>query len=144
MTQRLSRSTWLPGRPADVFPFFADAGNLVRITPPELPIEMRVGALIDYRLTLFGVPFGWRTRISRWDPPNSFCDEQIRGPYAEWVHEHEFIEDKGGTRMEDRVQYALPLGPLGGIALPLVRRELARIFDYRRDVIGQLLGTKPA
>jgi len=144
----LSRSTWLPRPLAEVFPFFADAGNLGRITPPALrfriltplPVEMKVGALIDYRLSLFGVPFGWRTRIREWRPPHRFVDEQIRGPYASWIHTHEFREERGGTRMDDRVEYALPFGPVGRIALPLVRRQLEHIFDYRARVIPELLG----
>jgi ligand-binding SRPBCC domain-containing protein len=135
-----------------VFPFFSEAGNLARITPPELafayetplPIEMKVGALIDYRLRLYRVPFRWRTRISAWDPPRAFVDEQVRGPYRLWQHSHWFRPAEDGSRrtlMVDEVRYALPLAPLGEVAHFLVRRTLERIFDYRREVIGELFGT---
>ncbi len=147
MAHVLARSTWID-RPIDeVYAFFADAGNLERITPPELrfriltplPVAMRVGTLIDYRLALFGVPFAWRTEISRWDPPHGFVDRQLAGPYRHWTHTHEFSAERGGTRMQDTVQYALPLGPLGLVALPLVKRQLARIFDFRESTIQELL-----
>lgn len=147
----LERSTWLPLSVDAVFPFFADAGNLERITPPELrfrvltplPIEMRAGARIDYRLALFGVPFRWRTEIPVWEPPHRFVDVQLQGPYREWVHTHTFVEEAGGTRMVDRVVYALPLGRLGLLALPLVRRQLDRIFDFREAAIRTLLPEAP-
>lgn len=144
-----------------VFPFFADAGNLALITPPELgfriltptPVEMRRGTLIDYRLRLFGIPFGWRTRIADWDPPRSFADEQLRGPYALWHHTHLFESvDLGGagvggttapaalgTRMTDRVRFRLPMGILGAPALPLVKLQLRRIFTYRARAISEHL-----
>ena len=145
--QRLERSTWIPRPVGEVHLFFADITNLQRITPPELrfrivtpvPVEMRTGALIDFQLSLFGMPFRWHTEISSWDPPHRFVDRQLAGPYAQWVHLHEFVSERDGTRMRDAVDYTLPLGVLGLAALPLVRRELERIFDFREAAITQLL-----
>jgi len=145
----LERSARLP-RPLDeCFAFFADAANLERITPPELrfrilsplPIAMREGAFIDYRLRLWGVPVRWRTRIACWEPGRRFVDEQIRGPYRLWEHTHEFRAlDDATTEVSDVVRYELPLAPLGDVALPVVRRALDHIFDYRREAMDRLLG----
>jgi ligand-binding SRPBCC domain-containing protein len=97
------------------------------------PIVMQVGTLIDYRIRVMGVPLRWRTLISRWEPPHRFVDEQLRGPYAEWIHHHHFSETAAGaTLMEDEVHFRLPLGPLGALATPLVRWQLRRIFEFRR------------
>ena len=141
----LRREQRLPGPPEEVFPFFADAGNLEAITPAWLgfrivtprPIDMRAGALIEYRLRLHGVPVSWLTRIESWEPPVRFVDAQLRGPYALWHHTHEFEADgDGGTLMRDTVRYALPLGPVGALAhRALVRRDLAAIFDFRRGAV---------
>ncbi|MCA9513087.1 MAG: SRPBCC family protein [Myxococcales bacterium] len=150
MTRRvrtLERAQDLPLPRDAVFPFFAEAGNLEAITPPELrfrfvtplPIAMRAGARIEYRLSLFRVPFGWTTEITGWDPPHGFVDEERRGPFALWRHEHRFEDIDGGaaTRMRDTVHYALPLSPLGELAHPLVRARLDRIFDFRAAEIGR-------
>lgn len=132
-------------RPRDeVFPFFAAAENLARLTPPELgfsivtptPIAMREGLEISYRISLFGAPFGWTSLITVWRPPELFVDEQLRGPYALWRHEHRFTERDGATLVEDHVTYALPFEPLGALALPLVRAQLRRIFEYRQKAIS--------
>jgi ligand-binding SRPBCC domain-containing protein len=131
----------------DVFHFFADAGNLARITPPELgfhiltpqPIAMRAGALIDYRIRLWGIAMSWRTEITTWNPPIEFVDTQLRGPYAEWVHRHRFIAvTEDSTLVEDYVQFRLPMRQFGAIASAIVRRQLRRIFDYRRSAIARL------
>jgi ligand-binding SRPBCC domain-containing protein len=141
--QFLETTTSLP-RPVDeVFAFFANAENLERITPPELafriltptPIDVGEGTIIDYRLRLFGVPFNWRTRIVQWQPNDQFIDEQVSGPYNNWRHLHTFAEHEGGTRMTDRVEYRLPLWVAGAMAVPLVRRQLDRIFRYRANAI---------
>ena len=147
MAHTLRTALDLPLPQPQVFAFFAEAGNLGRITPPELgfeiltpPIALKAGALIDYRLRLFGVPFLWRTCITEWDPPHAFVDEQIQGPYAEWVHRHTFAPlPGGGTRIQDEVRYRLPLSPLGEIAYPLVRLQLQRIFRYRQAATRRLL-----
>ena len=132
-----------------VFPFFADAANLGRITPPELgfriltplPIEMAAGTIIDYRIRLALVPLAWRTEITQWDPPHVFVDVQRRGPYAQWIHRHTFTDLPGGrTLMEDEVRYRLPFGPLGRLVHPPVRREIERTFAHRRAVVATLFG----
>jgi ligand-binding SRPBCC domain-containing protein len=145
--QQLERVTWLP-RPIDeVSRFFSDPANLERITPPELrfriltpqPIELCRGALIDYRLALFGIPFAWRTEISCWELPHRFVDRQVEGPYRLWIHTHEFAAERGGTRMRDDVEYVLPLGRVGLIGRRIVGRQLDRIFDFREAAIQRLL-----
>ena len=133
----------------EAFTFFSDAANLQALTPPflhfsiltPLPIQMRTGTLIEYRLGLMGLPLGWLTRIEEWEPNRSFTDVQLRGPYARWIHRHDFVPDAGGTSVRDRVEYALPLAPLSGPAHALfVRPTLERIFAYRRSAIARLLG----
>lgn len=131
-----------------VFAFFADADNLQRITPPELrfkiitpqPISMQEGALIDYRLGLFGVPLRWQARIVRWQPPDGFVDEQLIGPYRVWEHTHRFYDGAGvATTIEDVVRYGLPFAPFGEISHPLVRLQLRRIFRYRQSAVRSCL-----
>lgn len=147
-TYTLIREQLIP-RPLDeVFPFFADAANLQKITPAwlhfriltPLPMEMRAGALLDYQIRLFGLPLNWQTRIEEFTPGVSFVDTQIRGPYRRWHHTHEFFSVPDGTQMRDTVLYEMPFGPLGTITHALaVRHMLRRIFDYRYQVIANTL-----
>jgi ligand-binding SRPBCC domain-containing protein len=131
----------------EVFEFFGAAENLERITPPELgfrivtptPVVMQAGTLIDYRLSLFGVGFDWRTEITVWRPPHEFVDTQLRGPYAQWIHRHSFWQRAGRTIMEDEVRYRLPVPVVGELAAPLVRAQLERVFAHRERRIRALL-----
>jgi ligand-binding SRPBCC domain-containing protein len=133
----------------EVFGFFSEAGNLEAITPPHLrfrivtpgPIRISRGAIIDYVLTLRWWRMRWRTLISTWDPPSLFVDEQLKGPYASWIHTHRFLDAPGGgTRIEDEVRYRLPFGPFGRLAGPIVRREVEGIFRYRQRRVRELVG----
>ncbi len=135
---RLESELWVPRPRAEVFAFFANASNLEPLTPPFLnfqiltpsPIEMRVGLRIDYRLRLHGLPLRWQSEITAWEPPHRFVDEQRRGPYRHWVHEHRFEERQGGTQVFDSVQYAVYGGFL--IERLFVRRDVENIFAYRQ------------
>jgi ligand-binding SRPBCC domain-containing protein len=147
----LERTILVPRPRAEVWAFFADPHNLGAITPDFLrfrvdtpgPIPTAAGTLIDYRLSLGGIPFRWRTRIEDVVPGRSFVDVQLRGPYRLWRHLHAFEDAPGGTRVRDRVEYELPLGPLGALAhAALVRRTLRRIFDHRAERVAALLAPR--
>jgi len=135
---------WLPQQRDEVFAFFATAANLEAITPPWLnfsmitpsPIRMHADIIIDYKLRLRGFPMHWRTKITVWEPPVRFVDQQIRGPYRQWIHEHSFEERDGGTLVRDGVRYAVPFDFL--VHRWLVRPDIERIFAYR----GQMLRTR--
>ncbi len=139
---------WLPRARAEIFPFFADAANLEAITPAwvnfkiltPLPIAMHAGTKIEYQIRIHGVPVRWKTDITLWEPPLRFRDEQVSGPYRQWIHTHEFIEKDGGTLCLDRVDYAVWGGHL--INALFVRRDVARIFKYRRETLERLFGRK--
>ena len=150
MYYELTDQIEVKARLEETWAFFSRAENLPEITPPALgfrvvtagPIELRQDSEIDYVIRWMGVPIRWRTRIIDWSPPGQFIDLQIRGPYSLWHHQHRFVETAAGTTVcRDRVIYRLPMGWVGRLAHPLiVRRQLVRIFEYRRKVIGERVG----
>jgi ligand-binding SRPBCC domain-containing protein len=141
---RLEAVQFLPARRPRVFDFFSDAFQLETLTPPWLhfsvltpaPIPIAAGTLIDYRLRLHGVPIRWQSRICLWEPPFRFVDEQTRGPYRRWYHEHVFEDVPGGTICRDIVDYAVPGGWL--MDRLLVRTDIARIFRFRMLKLKEL------
>lgn len=143
-THRFETQIWLPHRREEVFKFFADPCNLERLTPPWLHFEIitspdiviEQGTLLDYRLRLRGIPLRWQSEISVWEPPQRFVDRQTKGPYSLWVHEHTFVEDHRGTIVGDRVEYAVPGGPL--VQKFLVAPDLRQIFQYRQSVLQEI------
>jgi ligand-binding SRPBCC domain-containing protein len=137
---------WLPLPPAGLFPFFGDAANLDAITPPwlnfriltPLPIAIREGSLIDYRLRMHGLPLRWLTHITAWQPPHRFVDEQLRGPYRLWIHLHTFETRNSGTLARDLVRYAVPFDWL--THRWFVRRDIEKTFAFRQEALRQRFG----
>lgn len=144
-------SQTIPAPLERVFAFYADAANLEAITPPYLkfritspqPITMRPGVLIDYSLSLHGIPFSWRTEITDWEPGVRFVDRQVKGPYKQWIHEHTFRPDPvdpARTIVNDHVRYAIYGGVLAEpVHKVFVRPRLDAIFAYRQTATPGLI-----
>ncbi|MEE2638972.1 MAG: SRPBCC family protein [Acidobacteriota bacterium] len=142
---RLSCSQRVAHAVNEVYPFFATAHNLERITPSFLHFRIRristepltAGALIDYTLWLHHLPVWWRTQIDDWEPPYRFVDRQIRGPFKHWVHTHRFEADGDGTLIRDEVRFDLHCRALWRRRwLGWVHDDLRRIFAYRRRAVA--------
>jgi ligand-binding SRPBCC domain-containing protein len=143
-----------PAPRGEVFAFFADPANLEALTPPWLrfevltprPLPRGEGALFDYRIKVRGLPIRWRTLIETFVPGERFVDRQLAGPYALWHHTHRFEDlPDGGTRMTDTVRYRVGWGFIGDIITALwVRRDIQRIFEYRRQVLAERFKPVPA
>lgn len=139
-----SEVTYINQSIEEVFDFFSKAENLNLLTPPflkfkiltPLPIKMGVGTFIDYKIILNGIPFKWKTKISKWEQNKVFVDEQIKGPYKVWIHEHKFEMVESGVKMTDTVQYQSP----GWIFEPIINKlyiesKVKEIFAYRKKVL---------
>ncbi len=143
------RKQYIPRPVGELFSFFADAGNLEKITPPFLGFKIlshstekvEKGTKIVYRLKIRGIPVKWKTNIAEWQPGVVFVDEQQRGPYKTWHHTHRFEEMGEGTLMTDQVRYRIPFrfifNPLLG---GFIKSEITQIFDFRKKIIKQLFG----
>jgi ligand-binding SRPBCC domain-containing protein len=149
----LERTTTLRAPLADVFRFFSDTRNLLRITPSSMRFRvlsapdrpLREGDRTRYQLRVAGFPVSWTTLVTEWRENEAFTDVQERGPYRLWRHTHTFRETQPGlVEMHDRVDYELPLGILGRFAAGwFVRRKLQAIFDYRAAAIRDIFETHP-
>ena len=138
---------------ATCWDFFSDPKNLSKITPQsmgfivrtELPDKMYEGLMIEYTVSpMLGIPMNWITEIKTVKNYSFFVDEQRKGPYRIWHHEHHFKEVDGGVEMTDIVSYELPLGFLGRLMHPiLVKNKLKEIFDYRRQKVDELFIATP-
>jgi ligand-binding SRPBCC domain-containing protein len=137
----LDSNVWIPRPIEEVFSFFSDAHNLEAITPPWLhfstvtpgPIVLGVGTRFEHRLRVRGIPVHWESEITAWERPHRFVDEQRRGPYRLWRHEHRFCARDNGTEVADHVRYAVLGGSL--VNRLVVAPDLRKVFDYRRRAL---------
>lgn len=141
----------IPKQLEEVWRFFSDAKNLLRITPPHLNLKVTndvygeriyAGQVMTYIVKpLLGIPLAWMTEITHVEPLKYFVDEQRKGPYKLWHHQHHFKAIEGGTEMIDLVHYRLPFGLVGSVVNSLVvKEELEKIFSYRYRKIIEMFG----
>jgi ligand-binding SRPBCC domain-containing protein len=130
--------------------FFSSPSNLKLITPNymgfdvlfDVPEKMYPGLMIEYRVRpIFNLPMKWITEITHVEELKYFVDEQRKGPYRIWHHEHHFKEVSGGVEMNDIVSYEIPFGIFGKLANPIiVQKKLNEIFDYRYAKVIEIFG----
>jgi ligand-binding SRPBCC domain-containing protein len=138
----------LPRPLQEVFDFFLSPANLVRISPPELhmalvegPPLVELGSRIVLKGRRWGIPQRVVSEITAFDPPASFTDTQVKGPFRKWVHTHRFEAVPEGTRVHDRVEYEPPGGLLGLVVrTALIEQDLQWVFEYRTKKLTELLG----
>jgi ligand-binding SRPBCC domain-containing protein len=147
----LRREQLLPIPIEQAWAFFSSAKNLAEITPAEMKFVILTqltdepiysGMKIDYTVSpLLNVPLKWTTEITGVNAPVKFTDKQLKGPYKQWIHTHTFTSVPGGVRMEDEVQYSLPLGIAGPLIHSLiVKNKLEEIFDFRKKRLELIFG----
>jgi ligand-binding SRPBCC domain-containing protein len=149
--QRFEYFLFVPASLEEVWDFFSSPANLSKITPPEMgflitspeQLEMYAGMFITYKVSpALGIKLDWVTEITQIDNKKFFIDEQRRGPYNIWHHEHHFKEVEGGVEMHDILYYAVPFGFIGSIAnMVFVRNKVKQIFSFRKKRIEELFPT---
>jgi len=145
---QLKRTQFVKTDLATCWEFFSSPNNLNKITPKEMGFDvltegvenMYEGLMIEYKVRpLLNIPLRWITEITHVKHQQYFVDEQRKGPYKIWHHEHHFKEVQGGVEMTDIVSYELPFGILGKLAHPLiVKKKLDQIFAYRFKIVDEL------
>lgn len=146
--RRLKRIQKIPVTLEEAWDFFATPANLNSVTPKdmvfeitsELPSKMYEGLMITYRLIpVLNIPVKWCTEITHIREKAYFVDEQRKGPYKIWHHEHHFSEVPGGVMMTDILYYDIGKSIFGWIAGQLfVHRRVRQIFDYRFNTLNDL------
>lgn len=131
--------------------YFSAPANLHVITPDYIdfrvhtpvPESMYEGLIIRYTIRpILGIPLSWISEIKTIKDHSYFIDEQRRGPYGMWHHEHHFKEVEGGVEMTDLISYCMPFGFIGRFFHWLfVRKQLESIFDYRNHKVDELFNS---
>lgn len=147
---QIKRTLVLPVSLPAFWDFFLSPDSLALISPPhvrleivgEAPEKIQEGQIIEYRMKpMLGIPLRWVAEITTLKEHVFFVDEQRKGPFRSWRHEHHFREVDRGVEMTDLLSYSLPFGFLGQLAHFLfVKQKLERIFDHRRNALERIFG----
>jgi ligand-binding SRPBCC domain-containing protein len=144
--KKLVQEQFLPISIEKAWDFFATPKNLNEVTPKDMvfkilgdiPEKMYQGMFIRYKITpMLNIQLDWCTEITHIQEGQFFVDEQRKGPYNIWHHEHHFKSVEGGVLMTDILHYDVGMGILGWIAGKLfVDNKVKQIFEYRKEILG--------
>jgi ligand-binding SRPBCC domain-containing protein len=92
--------------------------------------HIRLGETVTWRARHFGIPFTMTSKVTVLERPRRFVDEQVRGPFRSFHHEHLFERVDSGTRMIDCIRFDAPAGPIGRLV------EWAVLASYLEKLIA--------
>jgi len=149
-TVHLKYSTEVDTDIQTLYQFHIDTNNLPKITPPwirvqiiSLELPLQEGSKIDLNITRFGLIQRWKMQIAQLKPFELVCDKALKSPFASFVHHHRFETiDETKSLLSDELEFTLPLYPLGLIALPFVKQDIRKMFEYRHKRTKTLLEKK--
>ena len=143
---RFIATTHLPHPPSAVFNLHLDPNNLIALSPPGITttilscrLPLHEGSVIALDVRKWGFSQLWEIEIERLVADQLLVDRALKSPFGAWRHEHRFIAEGSGTRLEDVITYTPPFSPVGYLALPLIERELQKLFTYRHQKSAELL-----
>lgn len=140
---RFVKESRIAASPERVFAFHESAEALKRLTPPWEKVEivqaaesLKPGSRAILKTGVGPWKLEWVAEHVGYDPPRSFTDRQISGPFSRWEHVHRFLEDgQGGTILRDEIELEPPMGMVGRLlAGRFLRKKLEKMFDYRHEV----------
>jgi ligand-binding SRPBCC domain-containing protein len=143
------KETRLRAAPSDVFAWHEIPGAFEKLLPSGQQVEiverassLRPGSRVVLRVKIGPVWKEWIAEHTEYEPPHLFADRQVKGPFAKWYHRHRFLDDgAGGTILREEVEYEVPGGWLGKMAIGgRVAAELEKLFAHRHAVMKELFG----
>lgn len=90
------------------------------------------GDEVIWEATHFGIKQGLTAKITYMEKPKEFVDIMLKGAFKSFIHQHQFMEVKGGTIMVDTFEYQSPFGPIGLIADKLFLEKYMKEFIISR------------
>ncbi|NYE94000.1 ligand-binding SRPBCC domain-containing protein [Psychromicrobium silvestre] len=98
--------------------------------------SIQFGETVTWRARHFGIWWTMTSKITELDAPKKFVDQQHRGPFKSFRHEHSFESTPAGSLMTDLIEVTAPLGPLGLLAEKLfLKSYLKRLIEERNQFL---------
>jgi len=152
MSERFVYRSRIDAPAEEVFAWHERPGAFERLQPPweSVQVIQRTGGIRDGDRVILQTRVGpvavrWVIEHRDYQAGRQFRDVQITGPFSRWEHTHLVEADGAGAWLEDRIEYALPLGALGReLAGTAIRRRLSRMFAYRHRVTADDLAGRGA
>jgi ligand-binding SRPBCC domain-containing protein len=132
----------MPVSARELYDWHMQPGAFETLVPPwqnvevlQQPDQLEEGARLIMKLYMGPVGIRWVAHHREFIEGRQFVDEQLEGPFAQWVHTHRFEPDgPDQSILVDHIDYELPFGMLGRVAGGWInRRMLDKMFEYRHD-----------